>query len=129
MTRVVHFDIPVDDPDRAGTFYREALGWKVEQYGPVEYWLLTTGSEPGAGAEGAMAPRAQAPEGVIVYFDVDDIDAAIARVEGAGGGVATEKVSIPESGWSAHVRDSEGNLIGLFQADPEAPMPEGGPGG
>ncbi|WP_281401134.1 VOC family protein [Actinokineospora xionganensis] len=31
---------------------------------------------------------------------------------------------IPSIGWSAHVRDTEGNLIGLFQGDENVPVPE-----
>lgn len=59
---------------------------------------------------------------------VDDIDDAMVKVAAAGGTVLTEKVPIPTFGWSAHFRDSEGNLIGLFQADSSVPMPEGGLG-
>lgn len=38
---------------------------------------------------------------------------------------------IPTVGWNARVRDPEGNLIGLFQADTTVPMPAmpGGVGG
>lgn len=123
MTRVVHFDVPIDDPDRAGAFYRDALGWQVQRWGPVEYWVLTTGPGPGPGAEGALIRRAEAPEGVVVYFEVDDVIAAMTRVEEAGGTLVTDRVTIPGVGWSAHVRDTEGNLIGLFQDDPAAAVP------
>jgi predicted enzyme related to lactoylglutathione lyase len=51
MTRVVHFDIPIDDPEWANAFYEAALGWNVERWGPVEYWILTIGREE-LGAEG-----------------------------------------------------------------------------
>ncbi len=123
MTRVVHFDIPIDDPDRAGEFYRDALEWKVERWAPVDYWVLTAGEEPGPGAEGAMTLRSEAPEGVLIYFSVDNIDEAMTRVERLGGTLVTDKMPIPTVGWSAHVRDTEGNLIGLFQEDPAVPVP------
>jgi len=116
-TRVVHFDVPIDDPERAGAFYREVFGWNVEQWGPIDYWTMTTGEQGGPGAEGALTPREQAPEGVVIYVGVPDIDEAIAKVGSAGGAVVAEKTAIPGVGWSAHVRDSEGNRIGLFQAD------------
>jgi uncharacterized protein len=118
VNRVVHFEIPVDDPGRAGEFYRSVFGWGVERWGPMEYWNLTTGETGGPGAEGALKPRAEGPEGVTVYVGVDDIDAALVGVEAAGGARVTDKMPIPTMGWSAHVRDSEGNLIGLFQPDP-----------
>ena len=71
-----------------------------------------------------------APEGVVVYIavdDVDDVDAALERIKRAGGTPVTEKQAIPTFGWMARFRDSEGNLIGLFQEDPSVPMPAGAP--
>lgn len=82
---------------------------------------MTTGAAPGPGAEGALTPRAEAPEGVVVYVGVDDIDSALLGVEDAGGTVVTGKLPIPTMGWSARFRDTEGNLIGLFQTDPSVP--------
>jgi predicted enzyme related to lactoylglutathione lyase len=127
-SRVMHFDIPIDDSDRAGAFYRDVFGWTVTKWGPMEYWTMTTGAEPGPGAEGALTPRAEAPEGVVVYVGVDDIDDAMVRVTEAGGTMLTEKMPIPTVGWSARLRDSEGNVIGLFQADPTVLMPGGSMG-
>jgi hypothetical protein len=127
-SRVVHFDIPIDKADRAAAFYRDVFDWKVAQWGPLEYWPMTTGAEPGAGAEGALTPRAEAPEGVVVYVGVDDIDKAMAKVTAAGGSLVTEKMPIPTVGWSLRFRDSEGNLVGLFQADSTVAMPAGIPG-
>src|SRR5687768_10673395 len=50
-SRVVHFDIPFDEPERAAAFYREAFGWSVAKWGPADYWTMTA-AEPGPGAEG-----------------------------------------------------------------------------
>ena len=125
-SRVVHFEIPIDDPDRAGGFYRTVFGWNVAKWGPVEYWTMTTGAEPGPGAEGALTPRAEAPEGVLVYVEVEDIDRALSSVKDAGWTVVTGKMPIPTVGWSARFRDTEGNLVGLFQTDPTVPIHGGG---
>ena len=125
-SRVVHFEVPINDPDRASAFYRAVFGWHVEQWGPVDYWNMTTGAEPGPGAEGALIPRAEAPDGVMVYVGVDNVDEAIAKVKEAGGTSIGGKLPIPGIGWSARFRDTEGNLIGLFQTDPTAAFPEGG---
>lgn len=125
----MHFEIPIDDPDRACAFYRDVFGWNVSKWGPVDYWTMTTGAEPGPGAEGALTPRAEAPEGVVVYVGVDNIDQAMAKVKETGGTLVTEKLPIPTIGWSARFRDTEGNLIGLFQTDPTVQAPEGVLGG
>lgn len=117
VSRVVHFEVPVDDPERAGAFYSSVFSWNVDRWGPVEYWNLSTGEAPGVGAEGALSRRSEEVPGVVIYVGVDDIDDALDRVQRNGGAAHTEKVPIPGVGWSAHVRDTEGNLIGLFQAD------------
>jgi len=122
-SRVIHFEIPIDDPDRAGAFYHDVFDWTISKWGPIDYWTMTTGTEPGPGAEGALTPRSEAPEGVVIYVGVDDIEEAMARVTAAGGTLESEKMPIPTVGWNARVRDPEGNLIGLFQADTTVPMP------
>ena len=55
MARVVHFEIPVDNPDRAVKFYTDVFGWKIEKWeGPIDYWLITTGEENEPGINGAL---------------------------------------------------------------------------
>lgn len=127
VSRVIHFEIPIDDPDRAGRFYSDAFGLTVSKWGPVDYWALTTGAPPGPGAEGALTPRSEAPEGVLVYISVDSIDEALNRVDAAGGERHTEKAPIPGFGWMAKFRDTEGNLVGLFEEDQGEPQ-AGAPG-
>ena len=119
----MHFDVPIDEPGRASAFYRDVFDWKVAKSGPIDYWTMTTGQEGGPGAEGALALRADTPEGVVIYISVADIDVALAKIKKAGGIPPTTKMPIPNIGWSARFRDSEGNLLGLFQADPTVQFP------
>ncbi|MGZ7136310.1 MAG: VOC family protein, partial [Methanobacterium sp.] len=38
MPRVVHFEIPADDPERAIEFYKNVFGWKIDKWeGPFDY--------------------------------------------------------------------------------------------
>jgi len=57
MPRVIHFEIPADNPDRAVEFYKQVFGWKFDKWqGPQDYWLITTGKgEPGI--DGGMLRR------------------------------------------------------------------------
>ena len=32
MPRVIHFEIPADDPDRAAKFYGNVFGWKLDKW-------------------------------------------------------------------------------------------------
>ena len=54
MNRVVHFDIQADDPKRAAAFYSTVFGWKFNQWGDIEYWLVTTGDDSQPGINGAL---------------------------------------------------------------------------
>ena len=64
MPRVVHFEVPADEPERAAGFYREVFGWQAQRWeGPQEYWLLTTGPDDVAGINGGIMRR-QEPFGV-----------------------------------------------------------------
>lgn len=119
---VVHFEIPVDDGDRAIAFYQQALGWQLERWGPLEYWTTTAGDGEGIG--GALTRRTDELPSLMFYIGVDDVEAALRAVEDAGGRRLTDPLPIPTVGWSAFFLDTEGNRVGLFQPDPDVPMPE-----
>lgn len=120
MSSIVHFELPAEDTARAKEFWSAFLGWKFQDWqGPVEYHM-TDGLEPGGGIY-----RSQDGErGPIVYFGVEDIDAALARLQELGGTAETEKQPIPTIGWYVRCRDTEGNSFSLFQPDESVPMPE-----
>lgn len=122
--KVVHFEIPIDDSDRAIGFYEQAFGWSLQRFGPVDYWMTEAGEGEGIG--GALTTRSDDVPSLMFYIEVDDVDAALQAVEAAGGARLTERMPIPTVGWSAFFRDTEGNKVGLFQADASVPMPEGG---
>ncbi len=126
MPRVVHFEIHADDPQRAIHFYSDLFGWQFKKWdGPMPYWLITTGPD-GPGINGGLMQR-QHPlggnDGVIAYVctvDVDDLDRYFARGQKLGAAVALPKMPISGVGWLAYLRDTEGNIFGLMQADPSA---------
>src|SRR4051812_32440119 len=103
--RVVHFEIPFDDPDRARGFYREAFGWKLMDVPDMSYTLVTTGptgeqgpSEPGF-VNGGMLRRESPNEGPIMVIDVEDIDAALAKIESLGGQTLIGRQAVGDMGW------------------------------
>ncbi len=120
MPRVVHFELPADDPQRAIDFYRKVFGWKIEKWeGPMEYWLITTGTEGEPGIDGGLAKRSDPSTGVENTVDVESVDEAIALVEANGGKVIRPKGAVQGVGWVAYCEDTEGNRFGLMQSDPE----------
>lgn len=119
MARVIHFEIPVDEPERAQAFYRDVFGWEIASWGgPADYWLATTGPEGQPGINGALTRRDSAS--AWIHVGVDSVDDAIARIEAAGGAVLAPKMPIPGVGYMAYCRDTEGNAIGVYQDDPAA---------
>ena len=39
MPRIVHFEIPAENPERAVKFYQKVFNWKIEKWaGPMDYW-------------------------------------------------------------------------------------------
>ena len=117
MPKIVHFEIPADDPQRASAFYRDALGWEISRFGDQPYWLVRAGDDSEPGANGALVPRRDLHRGPVLIAGVGDIDDVLRRVESSGGKVARGKLPVPGIGWSAYILDPEGNTIGLFQPD------------
>jgi len=126
MPRVVHFEIPADDPERAVNFYRSVFGWEINTWGgPVEYWLITTGPEGEMGINGAIMRRTgetkgDSPTAYICTVGVPTVDEYAAKVEANGGAVVTPKMAIPGVGWFAYCRDTEGDQFGIMQPDEKA---------
>jgi predicted enzyme related to lactoylglutathione lyase len=120
MAKVVHFEIPVDDAGRASDFYRTALGWEVNGFGDLPYWLVKAGADGEPGADGALIGRGDIHRSPVLVVGVEDLDASIGAVEAAGGTVVQGRMPVPGVGWSAYFTDTEGNTVGLFQPDVDA---------
>ncbi len=112
------FEIPVHDLARAQRFYETLLGTTLrrEQIGESALAVFPS-AERGVGGCLIAGPGTPAPSavGTLVYLNAEpSLDAVLARVEQAGGRIATPKVQLPgDMGVFAHVTDSEGNRVGL----------------
>ena len=118
MSRVIHFDLSADDPERAAAFYRNVFNWKVNKWeGPDDYWLIQTGTDDDSGITGGVAGRIKAEDTTAVIFDVESVDEAAKKVLGSGGKIREEKKTIPGVGYLVMCRDTEGNTFGMMQVD------------
>ncbi len=121
MPRVVHFELAVDDAERAATFYRNVFGWKVDKWeGPMDYWLITTGSSDERGIDGAFTQRSEGFRNTVNMIDVQALDEHLAQIEAQGGKILMPKGPVPGVGWLAYAEDTEGNVFGMMQMDPSA---------
>lgn len=120
MPRVVHFEINVDEPDRAVRFYTEVFGWTIEKWnGASDYWMISTGrNEPGI--DGALMRRMTPTTSTINTISVPSVDDYVNKIEEHGGRVVMPKTAIHGVGYVAYCQDSEGNTFGIMQDDPTA---------
>jgi predicted enzyme related to lactoylglutathione lyase len=120
MPRVVHFELPADDPERAVAFYTGVFGWKIDKYeGPVDYWLITTGEGEEPGIDGAIARRKDLPN-VTNTVSVPSVDEFSQKIQDAGGQIVLPKMPIPGIGYMAYCKDPEGTVFGIMESDPSA---------
>ena len=121
--KVVHFEIPADNLERAKSFYQKAFGWQINQYPGMEYHMVGTTpvdqktqmpTEPGA-INGGMTKRNDQVKNTVITVDVADIDLSLKSIEKLGGKVVQKKVPVANMGFTAYIKDTEGNVVGLWQ--------------
>lgn len=121
--RVVHFEVPYDDAERARAFYADVFGWQIQPMPELEYNFVQTGptEESGMPSEvgyigGGMFQRQEAVAVPVITIDVDDIAKALITIAEHGGTAVGEPERAGDMGIAAYFTDSEGNLMGLWQS-------------
>jgi predicted enzyme related to lactoylglutathione lyase len=121
ISRVIHFEIPAENPSRAATFYSKVFGWKIEKWaGPIDYWLVTTGEEKEPGINGAITEKSEFVTATTNTIGVISYDEAVQKINSEGGKVLMPKTAVPGVGYMTYCKDTEGNIFGVMQSDPEA---------
>ncbi|MCE5213134.1 MAG: VOC family protein [Methanobacterium sp.] len=118
MAKVVHFEIPADDPQRAVKFYESVFGWKIGKWnGDFDYWLITAGEDDEPGINGAIKPR-DLGNTISDYISVDSFDEFASKIESEGGKMLTSKMTVPNTGYTGVFQDTEGNIMGIIEIFP-----------
>ncbi|GGD14444.1 VOC family protein [Pontibacillus salipaludis] len=130
MGRIIHFEIHVDDMDRAKHFYGEVFGWTFEdwsEYAGMPYFGAVTGDADKLGINGALMKRQDPPpapnqpiNGYACTIEVGDYDSIDAKILENGGVVALPKHALPGMAWQGYYKDTEGNTFGIHQTDENA---------
>lgn len=102
--------IPVADAGRAQAFYGSLFGWRFTPGNVAGGFNIEGSSPPGGLYEGA-----DGGEGTEVYFGVDDLEAAIAKVRELGG--EADDPQPTTGGHFSRCRDDQGNRFGIWAAD------------
>ena len=106
------------DPYAAQTFYSSLLGWEFERMdaGPIEYWTVGISGRQNGGMRrmGDETPP-DVPPHWLVYFAVEDIEAATSVVADGGGQTIVPKTDAGPGNAFAVLSDPSGATFGLFQ--------------
>lgn len=143
MNRVIHFEIPAKNPQRAARFYRKLFGWRIREWiipgvkmkKENRYWMITTGpdhkyqtdyaSEPGidGGIVFRRGPAPAANQPINAYTcttGVASLDKSLAQALKLGGRLVLPRMPVSGIGWLAYCKDTEGNIFGMLQEDKKA---------
>jgi uncharacterized glyoxalase superfamily protein PhnB len=104
-----YWTMDVPDPDAAASFFGQLFGWQIEQGNLAEGRHIASIAPPG-GIHGGR------PVGYTLYFRVDDLQEAAARVRELGGEVLS--ISDYPSGGNATCRDPQGVPFELWKPAP-----------
>ncbi|MFA5106569.1 MAG: VOC family protein [Candidatus Micrarchaeia archaeon] len=122
MESVVHFEIPAEDVKRAKRFYESVFGWATESYPEMDYTILRTTPVDKdrmplkAGAiNGGMMKRSKEVKSPVITIGVASMDDSVKKIEKAGGKIIVPKMKVGDMGFAAYFKDTEGNVVGLFQ--------------
>ena len=117
----VHVEIPASDTAKGREFWGGLFGWQFQEFpGPFEYHMARISDQAGV----AITNMEEGKQGLRTYFDVDDINASVARVRELGG-EGGDPAPVPGMGWFSVCKDSLGNDFGLWQIDTSAPEAAG----
>jgi predicted enzyme related to lactoylglutathione lyase len=120
--RIVWLELASADIPASAKFYADLFGWPIVTHEDMDYTMTDfERGETGIGFAPVGEEQDVAPGSVLVYVDVADIDAAIARAKELGAPVFLDKTEIPTVGWMAVFGDPGGNRIAVMQR-----MPRGG---
>ena len=126
MDKVVHFEIPADNVQRANKFYSKVFGWEIKKFPmpdpSMEYYGATTvpvdkkmmPKEPGA-INGGMTKRNPMVNAISIAVNVPSVDKYQKKVTEAGGKVVVPKMNVMDMGFLAYIEDTEGNVIGIWE--------------
>jgi len=112
MARLNYVELPVSDIAATRAFYEAAFGWEMTAFGPTYAATMTGDTDVGLQGDAAEASKAPLP-----VIDVEDLEAALALVQSAGGRIVRPIFTFP-GGRRFHFLDPSGNEAAAVQSDP-----------
>ena len=114
--KIIHVELSATDRKALSRFYANVFGWELQHIDEMNYTTFKAGDGVGGGFNPVTEEN---PVGtVIVYIETDDVTASLNDVQKAGGTIISPEMEIPNTGKFGIFRDPQGNLIGLYKANP-----------
>ncbi len=119
MPTIVHFDLPVNDIERAKKFYEKLFAWNFNKVPMTEpYYLIETKDlEGNPGVRGGMGKRMAPEQRISNYIGVTSVDEYLVKVIKLGGNIIMQKTAVSGWGYLAICVDTENNTFGLWEED------------
>lgn len=111
MARLSYLELPVADRERATRFYAAAFGWAFTDFGPTYGSTMSGDTDVGLQADPEERTAAALP-----VIAVEDLETALAAIEGAGG-IVTRRIFAFPGGRRFHFRDPDGHELAAMQVD------------
>ena len=118
--KIWHVELATLDKPASAKFYSDLFDWPMETFQPMDYTMTafpegdtTLAFSPVNEEQGVM------PGSVLVYVDVADVDATVARAKDLGATIFMDKMEIPDVGWMTLIGDPGGNRIAAMQRMPQ----------
>lgn len=111
MARINFIELPAANIGAAKSFYTQAFGWALTDFGPTYSGTMTGDIDIGLQGDGAEAPNAP-----LAVIEVDDLEAALAAVRKAGGAITKPIFGFP-GGRRFQFRDPNGNELAAWKSE------------
>ena len=117
--RIFWLEIASTDIPSSARFYQNLLGWPMVRDEEMDYTMTSfQQGETGVGLSPVDEEQGVTPGSVLVYVNVPDVDATIARAKELDAPILVDKAEIPTVGWMAVFGDPGGNRIAVMQTMP-----------
>ena len=118
--KIIWFEIPADQPERAQKFYGKLFGWKISPFpGVTDYWHIDTGGGDDT-PDGGLMTRKHPGHTITNYVNVPSVTRAMAKVKKLGGEICSAKTPVPQMGYFAICKDPENNTFALWEINRKA---------
>ena len=112
---IVHWELNADDAKKAKEFYGKLFDWHLDSNNPMDYGMVDTHTE--RGINGGIHHSADAPKGVTIYVEVEDLQAYLDKAVSLGGKVVMPVTVIPNMVTMAQFADPQGNVVGMVKSE------------